>query len=88
MHFFHITHFDSIALPVLAICGQRVVIDLRRLLPTSQSSNEISKEVDRQMGVLSPSRHQHCRLSVIRQSDFNPDGENARPDSGDDRNEP
>ena len=85
MYFFDITHFDSIALPVLAICGQRVVIDLRRLMPTSQRSNEISKEVDRQMGALF--QKQHHQLSVIRQDDFNSDGESACPDSGDDRSE-
>ena len=84
--FFHITDFDSIALPVLAICGQRLVIDLRRLRETPQGSSEISKVVDRQIGALS--RHQHYQLSVIREDNFNPDGENVWPGSEDDGNEP
>ena len=85
VHLSHITHFYSIAIPVLAICGQRVVIDLRRFMPTRQDSIEISKEVDRQIGALS--WNQLYQLSVIRQSDFDPDGENTWPGSGDEVND-
>ena len=89
------TQFDSIGLPVLAICSQRVVIDLRRIQPAFYGTEEVSKEVNRQMDALSLKiRHTRDKdqLSATREGDSNPDNEETRTGptrifSGDNRNE-
>ena len=89
------TQFDSIGLPVLAICSQRVVIDLRRIQPAFYGTEEVSKEINRQIGALSLNIH-HTRdkdqLSATREGDSNADNEETRTGparifSGDNRNE-
>ena len=89
------TRFDSFGLPVLAICSQRVVIDLRRIQPAFYGTEEVSKEVNRQMDALSLKiRHTRDKdqLSATREGDSNADNEETRTGparifSGDNRNE-
>jgi len=88
------TQFDSIGLPVLVICSQRVVIDLRRIQPAFYGTEEVSKEVNRQINALSLNIHctnDNDRLFATREGDPNPDVEETRIDptrisSGDNRN--
>jgi len=81
-----------VALPVLAICGQRVVIDLRRLKPIVYSTTTgVNEEVDRQIRALSWNMQHGTRadnqyLSAIRAGDSNPD--QTRIGGGANRNEP
>ena len=75
-----LTQFDSFAVPVLAIRGQRVVIDLRRVKPTVYSTAGVSEEVYRQMNAFSwymqhGTRADNQHLSAIRAGDSNPDEE-------------
>ena len=86
-----LTQFDSIALPVLAICGQRVVIDLRRVKPTVYSTTGVSEEVDRQLSALSWNMQHGTRVdnqNLSGAGDSHPDEEDTRIGSGYNRNEP
>ncbi|KIM59726.1 hypothetical protein SCLCIDRAFT_1217507 [Scleroderma citrinum Foug A] len=81
----------GIALPVLAICGQRVVIDLRRVKPTVYSTTGVSEEVDRQLSALSWNMQHGTRVDNQNMSgagDSRPDEEDTRIGSGYNRNEP
>ena len=75
------TQFDSIGLPVLTICSQRVVINLRRIQPAFYGTEELSKEINRQIGALSLNIY-HTRdkdqLSATREGESNVDNEETR----------
>ena len=88
-----LTQFNSFAIPVLAICGQRVVIDLRRVKPTVYSTIGVSEEVDRQLSALSWNMQHDTSadnqyLSAIKAGDSHPDEEDTRIGSGENRNKP
>jgi len=93
MHFLQITQFDSISLLVLAICGQRVAIDLCRIKPKFYGA--VGEEVNRQINALSLNIHctsDNDRLSATREGESNPDDEETcidptRISSGNNRNE-
>lgn len=48
--------FSAILMPLLAICGQRVVHDLRRTPPMSCSTRDLSQVINQQLGAF-PSRY-------------------------------
>ena len=88
-----LTQFNSFAIPVLAICGQRVVIDLRRVKPTVYSTIGVSEEVDQQLSALSWNMQHDTSadnqyLSAIKAGDSHPDEEDTRIGSGENRNKP
>ncbi|KIM62516.1 hypothetical protein SCLCIDRAFT_805142 [Scleroderma citrinum Foug A] len=85
----------GIGLPILAICGQRVVVDLRRVKPKFYGAEVVSEEVNRQINALSLNiefTRENDELPATREGDFNPDEEDTcidltRTSSGNNGNE-
>ena len=63
------------------ICSQRVVIDLRRIRPAFYGTQEVSKEVNRQIFALSLNvshSNDNDRLSTTKEGDYSLDDEETR----------